>query len=244
YGLVIIAVLPGIIFSFSPLWSYAKSPSEWVLWDYVDQTVDKNDYLLTNNYGMVEVYSRPSDYLIKDWQVDSIRFLMFDTEYALIEPDVGYPKQFPEIFTPVRTFNFDTYENNISLVLYQIDLDKLSKIIYGDGAIKVTGKLYDITTGVGIQRAKMYVANPNTGQIIGTFYSKTDGTVVAYLPAYSAYLLQVNAFGYESKTVLGEVSADKVIICESQMNCYQKPNLEIGLIYKSFIVHEHPSVRF
>ncbi len=241
---VVLAILPGIIFTFSPLWPYAKSPADWELWKYVDQVVDKNDYLLTNNYGMVEVYSRSSDFLIKDWQTDSMRFLMFDSQYALIEPEVEYPKTFPEIFTPIKNFNFVTYENNISLILYKVDLEKLSQMIYGGTSIKITGKLYDLNTGQSIHRAKLIVADPSSGQLIGIFYSKADGTVTAHLPVYATYLMQTSAFGYDLKNLLVDLKPDAITICETQNQCFQKPSLEIGLVFKSFLVHEYPNVRF
>ncbi len=244
WPIVGLAVLPGIIFSFSPLWPYAKSPIDWELWDYVDKVVDKNDYLLTNNYGMVEIYSRSSDFLIKNWEIDSFRFLTFDTEYALIEPEVDYPKNFPEIFTAVKQFNLETYENNISLILYKIDLEKLSKMIYGENSIAITGNIYDVNTGQGIHRSKLITADPTSGQSIGLFYSKLDGTIVAYLPRYGTYLMQASAFGYESETILVDVKSDVITICKSQTECLQKPNLGIGLVYKSFLVHEYPNIRF
>lgn len=229
---------------FSQLWPYAKSPADWELWDYVDQLVDKNDYLLTNNYGMVEIYSRPSDALFKNWQTDSMRFLMFDSQYALIETNVDYPRNSPEIFTPIKSFNFVTYENNISLILYKVDLEKLSQLIYGNNTIKVTGKIYDVNTGQSIHRAKLLAADPSSGQLIGIFYSKMDGTVTAYLPAHATYLMQTSAFGYELKNLLVDLKPDAITICETQNQCFQKPSLEIGLAFKSFLVHEYPNVRF
>ncbi len=238
------SIVPGIIYSDNSLYGDDKSIKEWRLWSAIESNVPSNEYVLANNYAMVDLYSRPSDYLLNNLQFDVQRILSFDSNYILLDPSITYPSSLPKVFEPVQEFRFKAISGESNLTLYKVNLKELSYELLGNNSIIVHGKITDIDSGKGVFRSKIYFADPNTQQIILAFYTKQDGTFTAYLPSTGVYLLQVNSFGYQSKTFLTQIDSDKILLCTSQQNCIAKTDLSIGLPFQSFITHDYPSSRF
>ena len=245
YILVIVLIIPGILAAENPIWQEYPTPKNWDLWQYLQQNVDRNEYVLANDYGMVELYSNPSDVVVGDWQFDAGRYLSFDSKYALLEPKVTYvndPDK-KEIFSKVQEFYYNGPDRKINLTLYKVDTQKLSALIYGNAAIGVKGKLSGIPAGNPINKGKIILATGD-GQAVNVFYTKPNGEFVLYLPLAGQYLINAKAFGYQEGTFLMQTDGSQLVICTSQTNCFQKNSLDLSLQFKSFISHGYADARF
>ncbi len=245
YLLVIILMIPGIALAENPVWKEYPTPKDWDLWGHLKQNIDRNEYVLADDYGMVELYSNPSDVVIGDWQADAGRYLTYDSKYVLLEPKVAYVNDVDKqaIFSKVKDFYYGGPDRKINLTLYKVDTQKLASMLYGNSSIQIKGKLTNTMNANPINKGKILVAT-TVGQIINIFYTKPNGEFALYLPAAGQYLVNPKAFGYEEKTLILQTDGSQALICANPNNCFQKSSVDISLEFKGFFNHGYKDARF